>query len=141
MTSFKISFGGIITVICIAIIIWLMSTFYKIASSDPWPQLIIVPFCYVPPFVVGTILGIFLLINGIKSINNKSSIKQPTQELPKGEEEKLTDEQVERQRVEKYGVEVVVCSSCGTINSLSFSYCQNCSKDLSKEKAISNPYL
>ena len=77
MASFRIFWGGIITVVCIAIIIWLMSKFYEIASMDPWPQLIVIPACYVPPFLVGTIFGIFLLISGItkgiKSRNNKSS--------------------------------------------------------------------
>lgn len=49
--------------------------------------------------------------------------------------------EVERQRVEKYGTKIVICSSCGTKNSLSFSYCLKCFKDLSREQPVDNPYL
>jgi hypothetical protein len=47
----------------------------------------------------------------------------------------------ERDRVGKYGIQIVICSSCGTKNSLSFSNCINCSKDLSTEKPVPNPFL
>ena len=49
--------------------------------------------------------------------------------------------EMEKRRVEKYGIEIIICSSCGTKNSLSFSHCINCSKDMSREKIIPNPYL
>jgi curved DNA-binding protein CbpA len=48
---------------------------------------------------------------------------------------------IERQRVEKYGIEIIICSNCGTKNSLSFSRCLNCFKDLGKEKSVPNPYV
>jgi len=51
------------------------------------------------------------------------------------------DPEAERQRVEKYGKKVVICSSCGTRNSMSFSRCLKCSKDLSREKPVDNPYI
>jgi len=51
------------------------------------------------------------------------------------------DPETEKQRVEKYGHKIVICSSCGTKNSLSFSRCLKCSKDLSSEQPVDNPYL
>lgn len=51
------------------------------------------------------------------------------------------EEEEERRRVEKLGVEVVVCPSCSTRNSLVYTNCVKCSAKLSKGKVISNPYL
>lgn len=53
----------------------------------------------------------------------------------------LSIEEKERNRVEKYGVEVVQCPKCKTLNSLSFSECINCSTSLTKETPLRNPYL
>lgn len=53
----------------------------------------------------------------------------------------LTPEETERTKIEQYGIEVVVCPSCNTINSLSFVECTKCFASLAKEKPISNPYL
>jgi ribosomal protein L40E len=55
--------------------------------------------------------------------------------------ETLTPEEVERKKIEKYGIEVVICPSCNTINSLSLIKCTKCSTSLAKEKPIHNPYL
>lgn len=49
--------------------------------------------------------------------------------------------EMERKRVARYGVEIVICSSCGAKNSLSFSQCLKCAKDISREKVVANPYL
>jgi hypothetical protein len=46
-----------------------------------------------------------------------------------------------QERIEKYGVEVIRCSNCQTLNSLSFVYCIECHKDLSDEVPIPNPYF
>ena len=59
----------------------------------------------------------------------------------KTEAEHKEKESETRKRVEKYGVEVIVCPSCQTLNSLSFAYCTKCHTDLSKEKSIRNPYI
>jgi cell division protein FtsB len=53
----------------------------------------------------------------------------------------FTEDEEERKRVEKYGVEVVRCPKCKTINSLWFVKCMNCSTSLIEEKSIHNPYL
>jgi len=56
-------------------------------------------------------------------------------------ERELHNPDLERQRVEKYGLKIVICSSCGTKNSLSFQYCIKCSMDLSQGQLVDNPYL
>lgn len=40
-----------------------------------------------------------------------------------------------------YGIEVVICPNCETVNSLSVVNCRACQKDLSKENPVRNPYL
>jgi hypothetical protein len=50
-------------------------------------------------------------------------------------------EEQAQKRIAKYGVEVVRCSNCQTLNSSSFAYCINCHKDLSKEEPIRSPYF
>lgn len=57
------------------------------------------------------------------------------------EEAEWNNPEAERQRVEKYGNKIAVCSSCGTKNSMSFSNCLKCSNDLSREMPVDNPYL
>ena len=57
------------------------------------------------------------------------------------ERQRHIKERAESHRVEGYGIQIVICSSCGTENSLSFSKCMKCSKDLSKEKPVPNPYV
>ena len=69
----KIFIGAIIMGVCMGAITCLMSKFFDIASIDPWPQLIVIPACYVPPFIAGTLVGTFLVIKGIKSINVTNS--------------------------------------------------------------------
>jgi ribosomal protein L40E len=49
--------------------------------------------------------------------------------------------ELEKLRVEKYGSKIIVCLSCGTKNSTSFSRCLKCSKDLDREKPVDNPYV
>ena len=53
----------------------------------------------------------------------------------------LSIEEKERNRVEKYGVEVVQCPRCKTLNSLSFVECIKCSTPLTKETPLRNPYV
>jgi hypothetical protein len=50
-------------------------------------------------------------------------------------------EEQAQERIEKYGVEVVRCSNCQTLNSLSFVYCIVCHNDLSDEVPMPNPYF
>lgn len=52
-----------------------------------------------------------------------------------------TSDESEREKIEKYGVDVVMCPSCNAINSLSFVKCNKCSTSLAKEKPVHNPYL
>jgi ribosomal protein L40E len=70
----------------------------------------------------------------------EKSPKQGAERQAKGKA-KRDSRDTERDRVQKYGIQIVICSSCGTKNSLSFSNCIKCSKDLSKEKPVHNPYL
>ena len=50
-------------------------------------------------------------------------------------------EEMERRRVEKLGIEVAVCPSCQTLNSLSLLNCEKCNTNLEKVKPIRNPYI
>ena len=58
-------FGGIVVIVCGYYIVYLLYTFFEIGRSDPWPQLIVIPICFVPPFVVGFLLGLSLLMAGV----------------------------------------------------------------------------
>jgi ribosomal protein L40E len=58
------------------------------------------------------------------------------------EEENKQDEKIEpRKQVKEYGVQVLVCPKCGTLNSLSFTKCTECQTNLDKVSPIPNPRL
>ena len=49
--------------------------------------------------------------------------------------------EMERRRAEKLGIEIAVCPSCNTLNSLSLLRCEKCNTNLEKVKPIRNPYI
>ena len=101
-------------------------------------------------FLSGLVLGVPLAIGCAELFRNHvwPDEKRRNASLTKGdhrqqpwEEEMLHPETAERGRVEKYGAEIVICPACGTKNSLSFVLCLKCSRDLSQEQPLDNPYL
>ena len=88
-------------------------------------------------FVVAKLFADYVWVAAKKT--NDSTSSEIQQQLVQELESK--DPAIERQRVEKYGKNIVICSSCGTKNSLSFQRCINCSMDLSQGQSIDNPYL
>lgn len=47
----------------------------------------------------------------------------------------------ERRRIEKLGIEIIVCPKCKTLNSLAFIHCEKCHANVNRVKPIRNPYL
>ncbi len=86
---------------------------------------------------LGLLAPVLALIIGFANVENipVTSSKENSELKVKEDEEKA------RERIEKYGVEVISCSNCQTLNSLSFVHCIECGKDLSREKSIRNPYF
>ena len=93
-------------------------------------------------FLVGSGIGILAAIAAAKFFaDNIWPLEKKQNDTPTSEYQPQQTGEEERQRVEKYGHKIVICSSCGTKNSLSFSHCLKCSKDLSSEQPVDNPYL
>lgn len=80
---------------------------------------------------------VLALIIGFANVENIPGSSSKGNSVPKVKENEVKA----RERIEKYGVEVISCPNCQTLNSLSFVHCIECSKDLSREKSIPNPYI
>jgi ribosomal protein L40E len=101
-------------------------------------------------FLGGLVLGVPLAMGCAELFKNhvwpeeKRGSTSPTKgdhRQQQWEEEMLHPETAEMGRVEKYGAEIVICPACGTKNSLSFARCLKCSRDLSREQPVDNPYI
>ena len=100
--------------------------------------------------ILGAMIGIFvgfavgIVLAGFIEKQPESNENRLPEPLPEPQEmwkKEFTNPDLERLRVEKYGLKIFVCSSCGAKNSTSYSRCLKCSSDLSKEQPIDNPYI
>lgn len=85
---------------------------------------------FVWPFILS---GLVAIIVGIRSggNNDKDLLKDKIQEAVNGNGY-VDPTEKERQRVEKLGIEVIVCPNCGALNSLSLLSCEKCRANLKK---------
>jgi hypothetical protein len=114
---------------------------YKPYGDDPGPGAVVAfdDNCWVIKLVSGAKTPTEY-VDAICTRLDELSEVQPASHIHKQDQE-FNRPDAERERVEKYGVQIVICTICGTKNSLSFSNCINCSRDLSRVKPVRNPYL
>lgn len=75
------------------------------------------------------------------TININGSDLDPANFAAEGLKAEMSSEEEEVWRVRKFGVEVIMCPKCSTLNSTSFIYCKKCDTKIEKVKPIPNPTL
>ncbi len=97
-----------------------------------------IPWERIPYLVtVDGIADLYALYNSTLLIAEKHSGGKTTEQ----QEQSTISSDLEILRVQKFGIEVIACPKCGTLNSLALIHCEKCNTNIDNVKPIRNPYL